>query len=352
MSFFLFFLSVLIALKGWRLNVIFEKMQIRLFGFKMKNRTSLLGCLLIFLIFTVIPIAVSSDSIVKPTVSPPLDWYQSDESPYGDYVGQYDAGGSGLLQFTDGVDFDFVMIFYEKAPDFELTAAALETKATLIRSAYHSSYPLDHTGTLSIAGVWAGYAISYDSSYDVYLMDLCLVKNGVFIYAYAYYDATTDDWNQVTQLLDSISVKEPEEPLPWPLIIGAVIAVVVVVVVVVVLLKKFRKPKTETKSRPKAPPRVCRKCGYKIEENTSFCPECGTPLNMTAPLPPKPSPEDKRFCMQCGNRLDSDSIYCDRCGATAQDFGGPDTQTCPACGKEIPATAKFCNECGAKQAPV
>jgi len=281
----------------------------------MKNQIPIIGCVLIYLAIALIPIALSAESISKPNVSPPENWYLESESPYPQEGGQYDPQGAGLLTYEDGVDYDFVMIFYEKAPTYTLTAAALETKATTNFLNYHEEYTLDNSGTLTLGGSPAGYAIGYDSESDCNRLEVTLVKNDVYMSIYAYYDATTEDEDQVLALLNSISVKE-SNGIPWLLIIvPIVVAIAVIAVVVIILLRRRKKPAKPITTTPKPQP-----------------------------------PEDKRFCMECGNRLSAKGFYCNNCGSSARNFGGPKTKTCH-CGTVIPATAKFCSACGAKQAP-
>jgi hypothetical protein len=282
----------------------------------MKNQIPIVGCLLIYLAITVIPIALC-ESISKPTVTPPENWYLTDESPYPQEGGQYDPQGAGLLTYEDGVDYDFVMIFYEKAPSYTLTASALETKATTNFLDFHEEYPLDDSGTLTLGGSPAGYAIGYDSETDCNRLEVALVKNSVYMSIYAYYDATSEDEDQVLALLDSISVKESNGMSSLLIIVAVVAVIAVIAVVVIILLRRRKKP-----PKPIAPP----------------------------PKPQPQPPEERRFCMECGNRLPAKGFYCNNCGSTARNFGGPETKTCH-CGTVIPATAKFCSACGAKQAP-
>ena len=225
-----------------------------------------------------------------------------------------------MLTYEDGVDYDTVMIYYEKAPSYTLTPSALETKAASMYVTYLEGYPLDDTGTISIGGETAGFAVGYDSEYDTNRLEIAFVKNDVFLSIYAYYDATDEDEGQVLSLIDSISISESTGIPLLLIVVPIVIAIAVIIVVVIILLKRRKKPA-----------------------------EPITPEKITPPPAPKP-PRDKRFCMECGNRLPVKGAYCNNCGSSPRNFGGPETKACH-CGTVIPATAKFCSECGAKQAP-
>jgi len=292
---------------------------------KMKKSLTVIGCILFCLAIS-FPIVSCATSISKPTVTLPENWYLESETPYPEEYSEYDPEGAGLLVFWDGVNYDFVMLYYEKAPDYTLTGSALESKAANMFLEYHEDYPLDETGITDIAGEVAGYAIGYDSEQDWYRLEIAFVKNGVFLNAYAVYDATDEDWNEVKSLLDSISISEANGDsdtnggFPWILIIvPIVVAVIVIIVVVIFLLKRRKKPVK--------------------------------PSPVTSPVKPVPEPVAKsRWCMECGHRLADKARYCNNCGSSPQDFGGPMTKVCH-CGAVIPATAKFCSACGAKQIP-
>lgn len=271
---------------------------------------------ILFCLAISLPTVLCAASISKPTVTLPENWYLESETPYPEEYSQYDPEGAGLLIYWDGEDYDFVMLYYEKAPSYTMTGSALESKASLMFLEYHEEYPLDETGTLNIAGEVAGYALGYDSELDINRIEMVFVKNDVFLNAYAYYSATSEDWLEIKSLLDSISIGAANGGIPWILIIvPIVVAIAVIIVVVIFLLKRRKKPVEPT------------------------------------PVKPLPVPIAKsRFCMECGNRLPEKGFYCNNCGSSARDFGGPMTKACH-CGTVIPATAKFCSACGAKQAP-
>jgi hypothetical protein len=285
-------------------------------GIKMaKSLTKIVTCLLFCFVIS-FPVVLCAESISKPTVSLPEDWYQDSETPYPQAVSQYDPAGSGMLSYTDGVDYDFVTLNYESAPTYTLSDTDLQTKSGLLFTEYHEEIEVTEVGTMTIGGSIAGYTRGYDPDFDVNYAEIVWVKNEVFLRAFVYYDATPQDWTQVQSLLDSISISESSGSITWIIIALVAVTIAVIVIVVIFLLLKRRK-------KPKEP----------------------------EPVEPAPKPTRKsRFCMQCGNRLPNTGSFCNSCGSSARNFGGPGTKTCH-CGTVIPSSAKFCSACGAKQSP-
>jgi len=280
----------------------------------MKRELPIIGCALIYLIVAVIPTALSAETVSKPTVTLPANWHLEEETPYPQAPAEYDPQGAGMLMYQDEVDYDFVMVYYEKAPAYTLTEADLEIKAIELFLIVHNYTPYD-TGTMTVAKTQAGYAKGYDYDYDTYALELAFVKGNEFLNVYAFYDATSADEAEVMSLINSISVEEAKGISLLLIAIPIGIAIPVIVVVVIILLKRRRK--------------------------------------RAEPVPPQEVPESPapgRFCMGCGTRLTAKGVTCKKCGASPTDFGGPETKTCH-CEAVIPATAKFCGECGARQAP-
>lgn len=52
----------------------------------------------------------------------------------------------------------------------------------------------------------------------------------------------------------------------------------------------------------------CTECGYKVEDDARFCPECGALLGENA------GEESSGFCIGCGRPLDADGGFCSQCG--------------------------------------
>jgi hypothetical protein len=149
------------------------------------------------------------ESITKPLVILPQNWYLATETSYPNAVSEYDPEGAGMMQYIDETDQDSVLINYEKAPAITWTNATLEMKASEILERDHPNALIVDSGTMTIAHVTAGYAKSYDSEYDAYGLETVFRKGSVFFNVYALYAATHYAEAQVTSLLNSIAVQEP-----------------------------------------------------------------------------------------------------------------------------------------------
>lgn len=58
----------------------------------------------------------------------------------------------------------------------------------------------------------------------------------------------------------------------------------------------------------------CNNCGYKNDDQTSFCVECGSRLeDVQETIAPK-----KQCCGVCGNEIEDGNKYCDKCGASLE----------------------------------
>ena len=58
---------------------------------------------------------------------------------------------------------------------------------------------------------------------------------------------------------------------------------------------------------------ICEKCGFALEADAVFCPNCGTKVSTTASsdtLGRVPA-----LCGQCGAKLKQDAKFCNKCGA-------------------------------------
>lgn len=51
---------------------------------------------------------------------------------------------------------------------------------------------------------------------------------------------------------------------------------------------------------------ICKKCGVKINENVSFCPNCGSKNDSDI--------AKKKFCGNCGSQVKDDDLFCANCG--------------------------------------
>lgn len=78
---------------------------------------------------------------------------------------------------------------------------------------------------------------------------------------------------------------------------------------------------------------ICPNCHSEIPENSKFCLECGTKIEIIF--------ENEIICPVC-NKKTNKGKFCMECGA-------PLLLKCENCGAEIPNGAKFCLECGTKR---
>ena len=112
----------------------------------------------------------------------------------------------------------------------------------------------------------------------------------------------------------------------------------------------------------------CAKCGYSLNDDATFCPECGTKTEIptatatsavvpntapvqepiTSPIPAKPVVEipqsEKQFCRNCGKEVAAGAFACMVCGLPpmkAYNF-------CPCCGSNCHQDAVICIKCGVK----
>jgi membrane protease subunit (stomatin/prohibitin family) len=77
---------------------------------------------------------------------------------------------------------------------------------------------------------------------------------------------------------------------------------------------------------------VCPNCNSEVPENSKFCLECGTKIELLN--------ENEVICSACGQKTHKGK-FCSECGA-------PLIAKCAQCGAELPSGAKFCLECGEK----
>ena len=137
----------------------------------------------------------------------PDNWYKSYEEPLGSYEGEF--GDAGMIEYMDDYDGDVVQIYYERAPDTisqpldDLASYILERDLGIVADDY---------GMMTVAGTTAGYAKAYDPDWDVYDMEIVMVKGIVFIDIYACYDATYEDEAQVRTIIDSVEAAGSSTP--------------------------------------------------------------------------------------------------------------------------------------------
>ena len=77
---------------------------------------------------------------------------------------------------------------------------------------------------------------------------------------------------------------------------------------------------------------TCPNCNSEVPENSKFCPECGTKIELLN--------ENEVICPACRKKT-AKGKFCMECGASL-------IAKCAKCGAELPSGAKFCLECGEK----
>lgn len=77
---------------------------------------------------------------------------------------------------------------------------------------------------------------------------------------------------------------------------------------------------------------TCPNCNSEVPENSKFCLECGTKIELLN--------ENEIICPACGKKTNKGK-FCIECGASL-------VTKCEKCGAELPNGAKFCFECGEK----
>ena len=170
-----------------------------------KKLPGIIGCIIASIVITVT--VTSCGGLPRPMIDIPTnsDWSLFRLTPYeeGLYEGEYDDQ-SGLIEYANQITYDIIQIFYERAPEGDLTPSALEQDADYIFQR-DIGYMPDETGIMAVAGTTAGYAKGYDSDFDVYDLELILVLDQVYVDVYAVY-ATSEVEDQILDMIDSISL--------------------------------------------------------------------------------------------------------------------------------------------------
>lgn len=150
-------------------------------------------------------VACPGPAIAKPTVGYiPQDWYLSEDSPYGTYE-ELDGTKSGLIEYADAEDFDFVQIYYGDVPP-SLQGRENDQNALIAKAIEWSIFDAEETGTMTVAGQVAGYAKAYDPLMDTYEMEIVFVKDSSSIDIYTMYNATYEDEQQAMSIIMSVSL--------------------------------------------------------------------------------------------------------------------------------------------------
>jgi len=169
-----------------------------------KKPAGIIGCIIAIIVIAVT--ATSCGALPRPMIDYlPTDWGLFSLTPYeeGLYEGEYDDQ-SGLIEYLNQVTYDSIQIYYERAPNWDLTPSALEQDADDIFQR-DIGYMPDETGIMAIAGTTAGYAKGYGLEFDLYDLELVLVLDQVYVDVYAVY-ATSEVEDQILDMIDSISL--------------------------------------------------------------------------------------------------------------------------------------------------
>jgi hypothetical protein len=170
-----------------------------------KKLPGIIGCIIAIIVIAVT--ATACEDLPRPMIDIPTNsnWGLLSLTPYeeGIFEGEYDAQ-SGLIEYVNQVTYDSIQIFYERAPEWDLTSSDLEQDADDIFQR-DIGYMPDETGIMTIAGTTAGYAKGYDSDFDMYDLELVLVLDRVYVDVYALY-ASPEAEDQILDMIDSISL--------------------------------------------------------------------------------------------------------------------------------------------------
>jgi hypothetical protein len=98
---------------------------------------------------------------------------------------------------------------------------------------------------------------------------------------------------------------------------------------------------------------TCTSCGTDVT-GKKFCQQCGTPVQMTAPIPIGNT--EMTTCPRCNGAIRANAAFCMHCGSSLSANSHPAlatstpppplTHACPACHSEVPVGQAFCSNCG------
>ena len=90
----------------------------------------------------------------------------------------------------------------------------------------------------------------------------------------------------------------------------------------------------------------CNNCNAEFSEETSFCTECGKPIENL--LKNTENLQDQNvICPQCNAEISSELKFCEECGTKIEHIHNTNQETtCPKCYAELPPGTSFCTECG------
>jgi hypothetical protein len=151
-------------------------------------------------------IAIPGGDLPRPMIEyVPAGWDLLGLTPYeeGLYMGEYDDQ-SGSIEYVNQNTYDVISIFYERAPNWDLSPSDLERDAVNIFRR-DLQYSPDETGIMMVAGKSAGYARGYDPEFELYDLEVILVLDDVYLDVYAGY-ASLEAEDEVMDMINSISL--------------------------------------------------------------------------------------------------------------------------------------------------
>ena len=90
----------------------------------------------------------------------------------------------------------------------------------------------------------------------------------------------------------------------------------------------------------------CNSCDAEFSEGTSFCTECGKPIENVSKIS-ETIPDQNVVCPQCNAEISSELKFCEECGTKIEHIPTSNQETtCPKCFAVIPPGTTFCTECG------
>jgi heme/copper-type cytochrome/quinol oxidase subunit 4 len=174
---------------------------------KVKKQSTLTIAFLASLVLLVFPLTTAAESAVRPTVTlPNNNWILRSESTYPTEPSEHDSRGAGSIEYRNEVNYDFVMIYYERAVYGPMSDDSLTADAIHIFARDHEDTVMSESGITTFANVHTGYAKGIESEYDIYTLELAFVKGADYFNVFAYYDANAQSESQVNALINSIEV--------------------------------------------------------------------------------------------------------------------------------------------------
>lgn len=231
-----------------------------------------LPVLIVFMIAAASTISLThAQSIFRPNVTLPTGWSLADETPYPNSPGQHDTAGAGMLSYLSSLNNpDEVRIYYEKAPAIDFTDATLKAEAETLYYYHTRGSDMNISGVEQAAGVNSGYAKYTSVASNFTIVVRVFIKDNYYFRVVEYYSVNYQSIQQVTSIVDSISINTSEITTPppssaantstpdggnllgaltLPFIIGIAFAFGAFILVALVLRRKRKKAQFKTKKK-------------------------------------------------------------------------------------------------------